>query len=60
MASIIISNIHPSGSDLLVDSETFLNELSSSDLEMDIKGGLTPFIASVGLTYAIGVGIWKK
>jgi hypothetical protein len=60
MASITISNLHLSGSDLLIDSETFLNELSSSDLGMGVKGGISPFIASVALSYVIGKDIWGK
>lgn len=58
MASITISNLHPSGSDLLIDSETFLNELSSTDLGMGVKGGTSPLLAGIALSYTIGRGIW--
>ncbi len=59
MASITISNLHLSGSDLLMDSETFLNELSRDDFGMDIKGGISPFFPAVGVSFLIGKAIWE-
>lgn len=43
MASIKISDLRPSGFNLFVDSESFLDELSESDLAT-INGGATPYI----------------
>jgi hypothetical protein len=40
MSSIIISNLHPAGSDLLSDSESYITELSEA--ELGIQGGLKP------------------
>ncbi len=59
MAIITISNLHLSGSDLLMDSETFLNELSNEDFGMSVKGGTSPLIASVALSFVIGKSIWE-
>lgn len=42
MASIIISNLHPAGSDLFSDSESYLKELSEEDL--GIQGGIWPVL----------------
>ncbi len=44
MANIEISNLHPAGSELLSDLESFMDEL---DIEKatDIKGGLILFSA---------------
>lgn len=47
MASIKISDLHPAGSDLFSDSESYLNELSESE-EWGVKGGMWPYIAFVG------------
>jgi hypothetical protein len=60
MASIKISNLNISGSDLFMDSESFLDELSSDDLAMNIKGGLTPFLAGVALSFAISNVYFSK
>ena len=37
MANIAISNLHPAGYDLFSDSEQFINDLSSE--ELNIQGG---------------------
>lgn len=37
MANIEVNDIHPAGSELFADFESFLNELSNA--EMDIRGG---------------------
>jgi len=38
MTAITISDLHPAGSDLFLDSESFLRDLSDSELQ--IQGGL--------------------
>lgn len=43
MASIKIYDLCPSGSDLSVNSESFLDELSESDLA-SINGGILPIL----------------
>lgn len=40
MANISISNLHPAGSKLFSDSESYLSELVES--ELSIQGGLPP------------------
>ncbi len=40
MAKIKISELRPAGSELLQDSESFLNELSDHDLENVVGGAL--------------------
>lgn len=45
MASIAISDLRPAGSELFLDSESFMDDLT--DGEISIQGGLTPFWASV-------------
>lgn len=40
MANITIANLHHAGSKLLLDSESYLNELD--DNELSIQGGLPP------------------
>jgi bacteriocin-like protein len=39
MASIKISELHPAGSELFQDSESFLNELTDDEME-SVEGGL--------------------
>jgi hypothetical protein len=46
MASIKISDLRPSGFDLLGDSESFLDDLSDNDLAT-INGGRTPVVVVV-------------
>jgi hypothetical protein len=57
MASIKISDLRPSGLDLFVDSESFLNDLSDSDLA-NTNGGATPvaitLLGAAWLGYSIG------
>ena len=57
MASIKISDLRPSGLDLFVDSESFLNDLSDSDLA-NTNGGATPttvlLIGAAWLGYNVG------
>ncbi len=40
MASILVQDLRPAGSDLLIDQESFLTDLSD-ELTDDINGGLT-------------------
>ncbi|NJM71154.1 MAG: hypothetical protein HC862_13520 [Scytonema sp. RU_4_4] len=40
MANIEINNLHPAGSELFQDSESFLNELSDRQM-WGVQGGLT-------------------
>lgn len=55
MATINISDLHPTGSDLFSDSESYINELGDAELDATY-GGSTPIIwsvrASVVLTIA--------
>ncbi|AFZ59461.1 hypothetical protein H6G54_07845 [Anabaena cylindrica FACHB-243] len=57
MASIKISDLRPSGLDLFVDSESFLNDLNDSDLATT-NGGATPttvtLLGAAWLGYSIG------
>ncbi|BAZ01078.1 hypothetical protein NIES37_50760 [Tolypothrix tenuis PCC 7101] len=46
MASIKISELRPAGSELFQDSESFLNDLNSQ--EMEIIGGRILFISRAG------------
>lgn len=47
MASIKISDLHPAGSELFSDSESYMNEVSEG--ELDIQGGISPLIAAAAL-----------
>jgi hypothetical protein len=52
MATIKISNLHPAGSELFGDSESYLNELTNDELTMT-HGGSSPvcsFVAGAALT----------
>ena len=61
MASILVKDLCPAGSDLLLDQESFLTELSD-ELTRDINGGLTflapasPATAQIGAA-AVGVAV---
>jgi hypothetical protein len=44
MSSIAISNLNPTGFDLLSDSESYMRELS--DIELNAHGGITPVLAA--------------
>jgi len=46
MATIKISDLHPSGADLFLDSENYLNELT--DEELDLTQGGWVFTLQVG------------
>lgn len=52
MATIALSELQPAGSSLFSDSESFMTELSDSELT-DINGGVTPGILSfIGVSSA--------
>ncbi|AFZ00987.1 hypothetical protein [Calothrix sp. PCC 6303] len=55
MASIKISELRPSGSELFQDSESFLNELNTQ--EMEIVGGRAYFFSKAGGFGSIAVSI---
>lgn len=44
MANIAISNLRPAGSELFMDSESYLQELTDTELNAT-KGGSSPFCA---------------
>ena len=46
MATIKISELRPAGSELLQDSESFLNELSDHDLENVVGGAVIESVAT--------------
>lgn len=59
MANITISNLHPVGSALLSDSESFMSELSDME-EFSIQGGSTPacvYAAVWGFAFGVGFSI---
>lgn len=50
MASIAISDLRPAGSELFVDSETFINELTSEELSLtSVQGGASFVIWGVAI-----------
>ncbi|MEH1804820.1 hypothetical protein [Nostoc sp.] len=54
MAKIAISNLHTSGAELFMDSESYLQELTDTELD-GTKGGLTPAVFLAGV--AVGIYI---
>jgi hypothetical protein len=50
MANITISDLRPAGADLFSDSESYLNELSDSELNTT-KGGAGAIITFMIVTY---------
>jgi len=63
MATIKISDLHSAGSELFMDSESYLNELTNEELNM-AHGGSTPlcvgcFVAGVAVSiYGAKKGWW--
>jgi hypothetical protein len=53
MASIGISELHPAGSELFSDSETFMTDLADNELS-DISGGGTQAIGAATLGFIGG------
>jgi hypothetical protein len=49
MASIEISNLHPIGSELFQDSESFLNELTDQEM-WSVEGGILSMFGLLGTT----------
>ncbi|MGK7921415.1 MAG: hypothetical protein AB4080_15550 [Trichodesmium sp.] len=58
MSVIAINNLSPVGADLLSDRETFLNELTDSELS-NTQGGFTVTILAVGAGVGAGYAITK-
>jgi hypothetical protein len=54
MATINISDLRPTGSDLFSDSEGYMNELGDSELDLINGGSLTTPVCAV--TAAVSVG----
>ncbi|URD48501.1 hypothetical protein [Chroococcidiopsis sp. CCNUC1] len=54
MATINISDLRPTGSELFSDSETYMNELGDNELD-DINGGTGGLIRSI-IAVSKGVG----
>jgi hypothetical protein len=52
MAVISISNLNVAGSDLFLDSESFMNDLTEQELT-GTNGGLTPVVI-----YTVAVNTW--
>jgi hypothetical protein len=62
MSTIKISDLHPTGSELFSDSESYMNELSNSEFET-IAGGITPTTpacaaGAVFISRAVAVRTW--
>ena len=53
MASIKISELHPAGSDLFSDSESYMNELSEGEIG-GIQGGMTPLLITLCTPFILG------
>lgn len=49
MATIKISDLHPTGADLFQDSENYLNELTDDELDLT-HGGFTPAVSKFVVT----------
>ncbi len=56
MAEIKLSELRPAGSELLEDSESFLNDLNDRDLENVVGGLFDGTIASVATQNSVSVG----
>jgi hypothetical protein len=50
MANITISQLHPAGFDLLMDSESFFNDLTDEDINMTKGGIILPTTTAVSVT----------
>ena len=57
MAKIIISNLKPMGFNLFLDSESYMQELSS-DEELSVQAGFIP--TPIGTTSLIVIAVTKK
>ena len=58
MANIAISNLRAPGAELFMDSESYLQELTDTELDVT-KGGTSPLIVTfaAGVVLGIGAGI---
>jgi hypothetical protein len=56
MATIKISDLHSVGSELFMDSESYLNELTNEELNM-AHGGSTPLCISYSIGFTVGVTV---
>ena len=55
MATIAISNLHTPGAELFMDSESYLHELTDTELDVT-KGGFTPAFLVAGLWLGVVLG----
>ncbi|QSJ19974.1 hypothetical protein JYQ62_15430 [Nostoc sp. UHCC 0702] len=57
MANIVISELRPAGAELFDGSESFMSDLTDSELDIT-KGGITPtlFVAGFAVGYAVSKG----
>ena len=53
MAKIAISDLRPAGSDLFIDSESYLLNLDDAELD-SLKGGATPVVIAFTLGFIAG------
>ena len=54
MATIKISNLHPTGTELFSDSESYMNELDDGEL-VNVNGGFSTPICTVPISITIPV-----
>ncbi|OUL23067.1 hypothetical protein BV378_24650 [Nostoc sp. RF31YmG] len=57
MANIVISQLRPAGAELFDGSESFMSDLTDSELDAT-KGGITPAVFFAGV--AVGIAITFK
>jgi hypothetical protein len=48
MAKIVVSDLRPAGADLFTDSESFLHDLTETEIDTT-QGGITPFLVGVAV-----------
>ena len=58
MANIAIYELRPAGSDLFSDSESYLQELTDTELDAN-KGGISLFLAGVAVGIVISIIIYQ-
>ncbi|WP_293164645.1 hypothetical protein [Okeania sp. SIO2C9] len=56
MANINISDLHPAGADLFLDSESYLNDLTEQEMTNTL-GGILPLVY-IGIGVYVGYTIW--
>jgi hypothetical protein len=52
MANITISDLRPAGADFFSDCESYLNELTESEINSNV-GGLTPIVIHISIPLVI-------